>query len=68
MMCHLLYRCRRCDIVFVEEPEPGETEANVLFRQVLIHECEGITAEHHKRRGIADLVGFNDEPEEVKQS
>ena len=63
-MNHLLYRCRRCDIIFVLEPEPGETEAEVLFRQVTVHTCDGVTAENHNRRGIADLVGFNQEPEQ----
>lgn len=60
MIVRFLYKCRRCDDTFYVFPEEGETPATVLMRQVMLHQCEGKTADGHYRFGVADLKGFND--------
>ena len=60
MITQFLYKCRRCDETFYAYPEENETVADVLLRQVMLHKCEGKTADGHYRYGIADIKGFND--------
>lgn len=60
MIVKFLYECRRCQQTHYAEPQPGETPADIMLRQVTLHQCEGTTTDGHFRFGISDLKGFND--------
>jgi hypothetical protein len=65
MIVVFIYKCRRCEYSFAVPPEPGETEAGILLRQVTTHRCSGTTVHGHGCAGICDLIGY-DETEEAE--
>ena len=65
MIAATLFKCRRCGIVYFH-PEAIRAE-DVIFAQIAIHTCEGLTADGHSRHGISDMVGFNEASDDAVQ-
>lgn len=70
MITKFLFKCRRCEETFYPDFGPGYVNSkpeDVLLMQVMVHECDGLTADGHARRGIADIKGFNEAFDDATQ-
>lgn len=65
MIAATLFKCRRCGIVYFHDE--AIRQEDIIFAQIAIHTCEGTTADGHARRGISDMVGFNEASDDAIQ-